>query len=711
MHTVTTRHHPIWSFFRKNGMLLLVAVGGVLFSLLTFHSVRLQITHHLHQEFEWVAQNRQKAVLKGLEIAMGAVYEMNDLYQSAQPVNPEVFYQFATLIRSRQMGVENLQWVPLARKGDRETAIITLMEPATSPLSRIGDDYLANPRLAQTLNEARDTGRLTISGRILIENTSPPRFGFLAIHPVYRPDAPISSILERHANLAGFIIGFFQFSNLAQHAIAMLEPRGVECMILDDSATEEERFLNFYASRLSPAHFRFNDPLEWQLWLGGSDSKSITKTRIGNRSWSVTCAQTDHFRTAEWFTFGHWITLLTGFALTGWLLYYLTRIRRDLEIRTGMANQLQESERLLSALFQQSPDIIRLVDRQGHSILVNRTPAGQEIDPTDRLTGPNNEFRNLYLHTLELAFTNHEINHFHYRSPENTWWEIRVVPLQEESRIVNAMVVATDITENKMLEEQASKNARLASLGLMAAGVAHEINNPNNSIYYNANLLQEAWPTVRSILEAFYRENGDFAIAGLPYEEMRDKLPQTIGWIIDNTNRIKKIVELLKHLARNEAGNVNQPVDLLQTIQGTLVLLNNTILKHTDRFRTLLPPRLPMVTGNAQQIEQVLINILFNALQALPDRDREVRLEATMDDSSREVILIIRDEGIGIPPAILEKVTEPFFTTRLEQGGTGLGLSISSSIIKNHGGRLRFESQPNIGTTVFVHIPYQESHP
>ncbi|MBF0418455.1 MAG: hypothetical protein HQL86_09440, partial [Magnetococcales bacterium] len=129
--------------------------------------------------------------------------------------------------------------------------------------------------------------------------------------------------------------------------------------------------------------------------------------------------------------------------------------------------------------------------------------------------------------------------------------------------------------------------------------------------------------------------------------------------------------------------------------------------KHTERFTLHLPENLPPVSGHHQQLEQVLINILVNALQSLPDRSHGVHLEAVPDDTLHEVVFIVRDQGCGMPPALLEKITEPFFTTRLEKGGTGLGLSISASIIKNHGGRLRFESQPGEGTTVFVHLPCQ----
>ncbi|MBF0126592.1 MAG: CHASE domain-containing protein [Magnetococcales bacterium] len=698
--------HPYTAWLTRYGMVLLVVTCGIVFSLLTFYSVRLQITHHLRQEFEWVAEDRQRAVRKGLETATEAVYEMHDLFQATQaPIGAATFGRIATQIRARHPGTESLQWVTLNRNPETETATIIHIEPASARARQQGDDHFADSRLKRILNQARDTGQLTISGRVPLEETSPPQFGFLAIYPVYPIGATVTTVLERHNSLTGFIIGLFRFADLAKDAISLLEPRGVECMILDESAPEAERFLNFYSSRLAPTPYQFRDPLEWQLWLAQPGNRSFANTKLGNRTWNITCAQTSHFRSAEWFGSGDWITLVAGLVFTAWLAYYLLRIRNDLELRTVMAVQLQKSERLLSALFNQSPDLIRLVDGDGAVQLSNRPPAAGESDPAPTLLASDEKSRQPYLHALERAFSHRETNHFHYCSPENRWWEIRVVPLLEEARIVNAMVVATDISENKMLAEQASKNSRLASLGLMAAGVAHEINNPNNSIYYNATLLADSWSSIRPILDEYFREHGDFAIAGLPYAEMGSKLPKTITWIIENTERIKKIVGLLRHIASSESPGSREPLDLNRVIQSALQLLVTTIHNHTDHFSTHLPLRLPPVRGDAQQLEQVLINVLINALQSLPDRSRGVLLEARVDAENREVIFIIRDQGCGIHPAHLEKITEPFYTTRMEKGGTGLGLSISSTIIKNHGGRLRFESRLNTGTTLFIHLP------
>ncbi|MEO5378875.1 MAG: ATP-binding protein [Magnetococcus sp. DMHC-6] len=464
--------------------------------------------------------------------------------------------------------------------------------------------------------------------------------------------------------------------------------------------------LNFYASRLTRSSIDFRSPMDWQRWLDLPDLKLSLTTQLGHRTWKIICNKTDHFRSAEWFIYWHWVTFLSGLILTFLLIFYLLRLKSSMNIRLGMALELQESERLLSVLFHHSPDIIRVVDVHGVSLLVNRSTTLEKADPCAMLDMAPVEFQKIFLHALNLAFQQGETTQFHYHQmAHNLWWEVRVVPLRDNEEIVNAMVVTTDITENKMLEEQAAKNSRLASLGLLAAGVAHEINNPNNSIYYNANMLGDAWRTIRPILNEYYVENGDFAISGLPYSEMADKIPRMIGWILENTQRIQKIVDQLKHLVRNNSQEHFALVDLAQVIQGALLLMNTTIQKHTDFFTCQMPDTLPQVMGNSQQLEQVLINVLMNAIQSLPDRTCRVELEVCVEAKNREILLFVRDQGCGIADAYLEKITEPFFTTRLEKGGTGLGLSISATIIKAHSGRLHFQSNVGYGTTVTIHLP------
>jgi signal transduction histidine kinase len=271
--------------------------------------------------------------------------------------------------------------------------------------------------------------------------------------------------------------------------------------------------------------------------------------------------------------------------------------------------------------------------------------------------------------------------------------------------VTAAMVVATDVTEKRNLEQQALRNARLASIGVLAAGVAHEINNPNNSIAFNASLVSRAWQDVTPILRDYADEHGDFSLGGISFSEANETFPELLSEISRNSTRIKRIVENLKHMARQDTGRLTERVDIQQVLEATMMVLHNQIQKHTDACILEVPDNLPSVKGSSQQLEQVFINILLNALQSLPDRRRGVCVRAGLSEARDQLEITVVDQGEGIPERDLGRLTEPFFTTRSDTGGTGLGLSITRSIIEKHGGSLRFESELDKGTTVTIKLP------
>jgi polar amino acid transport system substrate-binding protein len=153
---------------------------------------------------------------------------------------------------------------------------------------------------------------------------------------------------------------------------------------------------------------------------------------------------------------------------------------------------------------------------------------------------------------------------------------------------------------------------------------------------------------------------------------------------------------------------MSQLVDLNMVVKSALVLLSNAVKKATDHLTVSLHPELPAFRGNAQQIEQVVVNLVHNACQALIDRRQPISI-ATLPGGERDgVVLEIRDGGTGIPSEQLERIMDPFYTTKRDSGGTGLGLSVSATIVKEHGGSLEFASKPGKGTTVRVWFPARE---
>jgi polar amino acid transport system substrate-binding protein len=275
--------------------------------------------------------------------------------------------------------------------------------------------------------------------------------------------------------------------------------------------------------------------------------------------------------------------------------------------------------------------------------------------------------------------------------------------------------LAQEVAErNRALEELRRHQDKLiqadkmATLGILVAGVAHEVNNPNGLILLNLPILKDVYGDALETLEERYREQGDFQLGGLPYSRMRQEVPHMLEDMSEGAARIKRIVEDLKDYARQDTEARKEPFDLNSVTQAALRLVDTSIRKATADCVADYCEELPQVEGNALRIEQVIVNLLINACQALPSAERGIYLATSFDRGAGLVRLTIRDEGVGIPPESLNRLTDPFFTTKRESGGTGLGLSISAGIVQEHGGSLSFDSPPGRGTTATLTLPISQ---
>ncbi len=280
---------------------------------------------------------------------------------------------------------------------------------------------------------------------------------------------------------------------------------------------------------------------------------------------------------------------------------------------------------------------------------------------------------------------------------------IRTVALQRE---VEKRKQAAD--ELKRQQQQLVQADKMAALGILVSGMAHEINNPTGLILLNLPTLSRAVADITPILVSHYQASGDFMVGGLPYSQMRSEVPAMIDEMHEAALRIKRIVEDLKHFSRQSDVPFDGEVDVNAVVQTAIRLVLNTLKKATKHYTIQPADFLPPVKGNTQRLEQVVVNLILNAAQALPDSEKGVRVSTRFEPATKSVIIEVRDEGIGIPAEHMRHLLDPFFTTKRETGGTGLGLAISDGIVREHGGSMAFESEPGKGTTVAVRLPAVE---
>jgi|GEM_PF-461855 len=305
------------------------------------------------------------------------------------------------------------------------------------------------------------------------------------------------------------------------------------------------------------------------------------------------------------------------------------------------------------------------------------------------------------------------------RSGEEKWVSDSSVPIHDEKtgKIVGSLGILQDVTKRKRMEEQARRQQeqlvqteKMVALGILVSGVAHEINNPNNFIMLNIPTLDDAWKSMKPILDDYYEQNGDFLVGGVYYSQMQQHIPELLNCILSGATRIKNIVKELRDFARESRAGQMETVDINAIVKSSLTLLENMIKKSTNHFSVEYDEKIPKIQGNFQRLEQVVINLIQNACQALTSKDQKISVSSMYKPNKKRIILKIVDQGRGIPPEIQRYIMDPFFTTKRESGGVGLGLSISTKIINEHQGNLSLSSTPGKMTVATIDLPLSNSH-
>src|SRR5467141_3155273 len=369
----------------------------------------------------------------------------------------------------------------------------------------------------------------------------------------------------------------------------------------------------------------------------------------------------------------------------------------DITERREMERRLHQQQEFARRLVDSFPDLILVLDTEAHYNFVS--PRCKEILGYDVAEMQHLEFGgrshpedlpsalSLYKDIIagSQTFASLEIR---VRHKLGDWRRIRFnfSPLSDEKGNIEGVVLSgRDVTELKRLEEQLIQAEKLAAMGQMLAGVAHELNNPLTAILGVTELLRErpgADDSTKRQLELTHRQ----------------------------ARRAARIVQNLLEFSR-PASPQKKPLDLNNILERTLQLHEHSLRRNNIEVDSRLPGELPGVIGDANQLIQVFLNLITNAEQAIREVRDSGRIQIRAGRNGNQLTITVQDDGVGIRPEALPRIFDPFYTTKRPGGGTGLGLSICMSIIREHGGNIEAETLPAGGSAFTIYLPVASGDP
>jgi len=361
------------------------------------------------------------------------------------------------------------------------------------------------------------------------------------------------------------------------------------------------------------------------------------------------------------------------------------------------AVEAEMHQRFTEAIIDSLPVSLYAIDREHRIVAWNRNrelgelgvPRGQVLGKSiyEVLTKQPREL-------LELEFSNvfktGEIQRIEQeaftQTGDTNHWLISKIPMRaaETDEVSHVITVGENVTSRVRSERAVARAEKLAAVGRLAAGVVHEINNPLATIAACAESLE------KRMAEGAFADSSDV-----------EDLKEYLGLIRDEAFRCKQITNGLLDFSRLRAGN-RVPINLGDTIKMAARLVTHQQRGDNIQIAIETVKEMPMVLGDEGQLQQAVVALATNAIDAMPDGGT-LTLRATA--SEHNVIVEIKDTGIGIPPENLTKIFDPFFTTKDIGRGTGLGLAVCYGIVSEHGGRLDVRSTVGVGTTFSISLP------
>ena len=596
-----------------------------------------------------------------------------------------------------------------------EYVAVRYIVPLVNNKPAVGFDIYAEPIRRAAIERVRASKSMAVTSPIQLVQEQKKRVGILELLPVV--SVPAAGATEEKARLLGFAVAVVKVDEMIEIATRGHVPAGLAFQLTDPQAPGGQGLLY-----RSDAQGTANKPLaqaaHWKTVL-----------RMGDRDWTLSIYTTAIYRqqNRSWMA---WIVGLVGIMFAA-LLQILINMRRNLEESLQREVDVYKTlaEKSFTGVFVIQGGLFVYITEQaansyGYDVaaLIGTRP-GRFVFPED--------YENMCSMAIDMI-KGKRTTPYEYRviTKDNAvhWIMETVSPIIFNGRPA-VLGNCIDITERRHREIHDLHSRKLESVGQLAAGIAHEINTPIQFVGDNIQFMKGAFQDILSLSATLNAvKNDDLsnpAVARdllssiqeiekkIDLDFLKEEIPQAIEQSLDGLQRVSRIVQAMREFS-HPGGKNKSDLDINKAIESTITLSRNE-WKYSADLTTTLAPDLPIVQGYPADFNQVILNLILNAAQALQEKvgkegSKKGRIEISTRQDGNEVEICIRDTGPGIPPEAQSRVFDPFFTTKAVGKGTGQGLAIAQNIVvQKHGGKLYFETKPGEGTVFYIRLPLEKT--
>ncbi len=713
------------------GLVLLLTLGG---TWLAWEGVAAHDAVAIRADFDFRARDVGKRILQRMNAHEQVLLGVAGLFTGSDVVNRTDFHNYVSALRLQEhhpgiQGVGFALLVPASELARHTSAVqregftgyairppgprdpytsIVFLEPFEGRnLRAFGFDMYSEPVRREAMERSLAEGRAALSGKVMLvqETDADVQAGVLLYLPVFREGTAGSSVGERRERLLGWVYMPFRMNDLV---VGVLGERGPElATAIYDGDEPGSAGLLFDSEKANGDRTPALDHLEARQTI-----------LVAGRPWTLVVQSLPPFHerlsrhTQPVVAFGG---IALSLLLTGLVWVLASGRDRALRLARGMNRDLLESGAALRAseakyrgLFDSLMDGFVLVGMDGvvrDSNEAYRKMLGYSEDELARRTymdlTPERwhpvEARVIAEQVLPRGYS--DVYEKEYRRKDGTVFpvELRTFLLKEGGRPVAMWAIVRDVTDARAFQAQIALTSRLAALGTLVAGVAHEINNPLAAAISDQDIALGA---VRGLRD---RLRGSGPIDTKAEVLVLDEVVEELGEAQEAGRRIERIVKDLKVFGRPNQKDARERVRLMDVVDLAMLWLPAAI--NQTATVTVENGGAPDVVATAGQITQVVVNLVTNAAKATRDGARGAIVIRVAPGTPGMARLDVVDQGSGIEPAVLPHIFEPFFTTGAVGKGTGLGLSICHAIVSSHGGALTVRSEVGKGSTFRVELP------